>query len=468
MTGPVDRFECISPIDYRYWDEEAAKYLSEEAFIRDKLKVEAALVEVLGRRGLCSAEVVAEVVAACGQVTVAEVYEEEKITRHDIQAMVNCICRRVSDEAKRFVHLMVTSYDIVSPANALRYRAAVNQLLLPALMRVEELLIKLALREKATPQIGRTHGQHAVPITVGFAIASYVSRLGGRIEKLPQLVDGLRGKLSGPVGAYNALSLFFDDPEKFEAEVLAELGLKPAEHSTQIVPPEALTELLCQVTAIMGVFANLADDKRHLQRTEIGEFGEEFAVNQVGSTAMPQKRNPVGWENLKSLWKVIVSRILTVFLDQLSEHQRDLTNSASSRTYPEIIAYAVYSAKRLAGILSKLRVDRGNLRRNLLMQGDLIAAEPLRVILAFLGHPNAHEIVRQLTLQAQSERRSLMDVVASHEELSEYQEKMTPGQRQVLSDPATHYTGIAAQKAEKVALNWAQKLNIEIKEVEVQ
>ncbi|MFA4846535.1 MAG: lyase family protein [Patescibacteria group bacterium] len=454
-----DQFDSLSPVDYRYWDEEVAEYLSENGFTRFKLRVELALVRVLSRRGICPEAVVKEVETACGQVTTEEVYEEEDRVRHDIRALVNCVRAKVSEAARPFVHMTATSYDIIDPANAARYKEVVEKVLIPSLTKLEGVLIDITLREAETVQIGRTHGQHAVPITFGFALAEYVSRLGGSIEALKTRAQELLGKFSGAVGGYNASSLFFDDPESFEAEVLAELELTPAEHSTQIVPPEALTRLLCEITITAGILANLSDDMRNLQRTEIGEVGEEFEAAQVGSSSMPQKRNPINFENAKSCWKIVMPRIITVFLDQISDHQRDLTNSASARTYGEIIAYVVSTAKRLTRTMRKLAVDHASLKRNLAMQQGLVIAEPLYLILAAQGHPDAHEKVRLLTLQAQREARPLEELALGDAELGDYFAKMTPHQRQILSNPSL-YTGIAAKKARSVAKRWKQKLGL--------
>lgn len=454
-----DQFDSLSPVDYRYWDEEVAKYLSENGFTRHKFLVELALVKVLYRREICPEVAVKEVETACGQVTTDEVYEEEERIRHDIRALVNCVRAKVSESVKPYVHMTATSYDIIDPANAARYKEVVEKVLAPSLTKLEGVLINITLREAETVQVGRTHGQHAVPITFGFALAGYVSRLGGSIEVLKVLAAELPGKFSGAVGAYNASSLFFDDPEGFEAEVLAELGLTPAEHSTQIVPPEALTRLLCEVTIAAGILANLSDDMRNLQRTEIGEVGEEFEAAQVGSSTMPQKRNPINFENAKSCWKIVAPRIMTVFMDQISEHQRDLTNSASARTYGEVIAYVVSTAKRLTRTIEKLTVNRANLERNLAMQKGLVVAEPLYIILAAQGHPDAHEKVRMLTLQAQREARPLEEIVIGDAGMKDYLEKMTSYQRRILSNPSL-YTGIAAKKAKAIAERWKHKLGL--------
>jgi adenylosuccinate lyase len=452
-----DIYDSLSPIDYRYWDEKVAEYLSENGFTRAKLEVEQALVRSLAAHGLCPPEVVEEIAAACQKVTTAEVYEEEGRIKHDIRALVNCIRKQVSDTAKPFVHMTATSYDIVDTANAYRYRKAIQHAVTPALASLLHTLIDLTIREADTVQVGRTHGQHAVPITFGFALAGYVSRLGQAIEQLQERADQLTGKFSGAVGAYNASSLFFENPEAFEWQVMQELGLQPAEHSTQVAPPEAMTRLLAEVAITGGILANLADDLRHLQRTEIAEVGEQFVADQVGSSTMPQKRNPINFENAKSLWKIIAPRLTTALIDQISEHQRDLTNSASGRTYGEMVAYLVSTAKRLDRTIQKLAVHPGNLQLNLMKQEGLVLAEPLYITLAALGHPDAHEKVRALTLQAQQLGRPLQDVAVSDPELRPYYDRMTDDQRRVLSDPA-QYTGIAAQKARSVAERWRERI----------
>lgn len=454
---PKNAFDNFSPIDYRYWDEALAPYLSDRGFLSYKMTVEVALVKTLCKRGFCSRAVVREIEKACKKVTPEEVAREEEKIKHDVRALVNTIRSKVSKKAKPYVHMTATSYDIIDTANAIRFRDAIQKVFVPSLKELEKVLIAITIREAARVQVGRTHGQHAVPITFGFALSGYVSRLGGSIEALQALADELRGKFSGAVGAYNASSLFFKDPEAFEKDVLKELGLKPAEHSTQIAPPESTVRLMAEVAITMGILANLSDDMRNLQRSEIGEVGEEFENSQVGSSTMPQKRNPINFENVKSFWKIVMPRIVTVFLDQVSEHQRDLTNSASSRTYGEIIGYAVSATKRLTKTMQKLKVDRKNVEKNLTLGKGLVAAEPLYILLASLGHPDAHEKVRRLTLAAQKEGKSLESVLLKDVDMKIYLAAMTSAQKKILNNPSL-YTGIAAKKALAVAKTWRKRL----------
>ena len=457
-------FDNISPLDHRYSlpGEEFAEYaefLSEKARIKYQVRVEGALVKVLARRGICSQEVAREIQAAIEQITPEEVYEEELKTRHDIRALVNCIQRKVSPAARPYVHFTTTSFDIVDTANSLRFREVSEKLLLPKLYELEKLLMEIALREKDTLQIGRTHGQHAVPITFGFAMAEYVSRLGNRIREVREKSQKLVGKIAGAVGAYNASYLFFADPEEFEKEVLAELGLEPGPVSTQIVEPEPMTDFIHALVSCFGVLANLSDDMRHLQRSEIGEVGEYFAAEQVGSSTMPHKRNPINYENVKSLWKKFMPGMVTVYMDQISEHQRDLTNSASARFLPEIAAGLLMAVQRLQRVLGRMQVDKENLRKNFDLSKEMIVAEPLYILLASHGHPDAHEAVRRLTLEAEQKGVPLRELLQEKEELKAYWERFTEKQRDLLLNPEC-YTGIAADKTVRVVEYWKEELGI--------
>ncbi|MCX6799431.1 MAG: adenylosuccinate lyase [Candidatus Diapherotrites archaeon] len=453
----MNKFDCISPLDYRYGSEKFTKFLSEEARIRYQARVEAALAKALAKRGVCSEKDAAEIGAACERVTAEEVYAEEERIKHDVRALANCIRAKVSEKAKPFVHFGATSYDIVDTASALRYKEATEQVVLPALLELERAWIEIALREKNTLQIGRTHGQHAEPITFGFAMAEFVNRLGNRIKAIESAKNSLEGKFSGAVGAYNATSMIIPDPLALEKEIMRELGLKPAMHSTQIVPPESLQDLLHALTSAFCVLANFSDDMRNLQRTEIAEVAEQFGEKQVGSSTMPHKRNPINFENVKSLWKQFMPRMQTVYLDSISEHQRDLTNSASARFLPEVFAGLATSAERLAKVCKKLVVDEKNMRTNFEKTKGSIAAEPLYIILAMHGHPDAHEAVRQLTLEAEKTGKPLGEALEESEEMQPYIEKLSVSQRTLLNHPEI-YTGKAAEKTEQVCLHWKKEL----------
>jgi len=457
------RFDAISPLDSRFYGGDPQlyaalhPYLSEEGRVRAQAKAEAALARALADEGIAPPGAAELIAAAAGRVGAAEVYAEEARIGHDVRALVNLIREQLPEDARRFVHLGATSMDVVDTANAWRYREAVERVVLPRLGLLAARLIALAEGEADTPQAGRTHGQHAVPITFGFAVAEYVSRIGGRILFLQASARALPGKLSGAVGAYNAPALLAKDPRALERRYLAHLGLVPASHSTQIVEPEAWSDLAHACVSALGVMANLADDMRQLQRTEIAEVAEGFGAQQVGSSTMPQKRNPVSFENVKSIWKAFMPRVITTYLDQISEHQRDLTNSASQRFSGELIAATAYAATRLGASIDGIRVDRDRMKANLGLSKGGIIAEALYVLLAKHGHSNAHEAVRRLTLEAERNGRSALELAALDPELRPIVASLSADERRILDQPE-EYRGLSAEVARDVAKTWRAKL----------
>lgn len=460
----MDLFDNVSPMDYRYYGrsksfEKLKNYFSENTRIKYLCEVELALIKVLAKKQICSQKVVEEVEQAIQKFSAKEVYEEEDKTKHDIRALVNCIRNNVSEQSKPFIHFGATSNDIVDSANALRYKQFVQKELLPMLLELEETFLEIALREKNSLQIGRTHGQHAVPMTFGLSIANYASRLGGRIKEIQRNSEKLSGKFSGAIGAYNATSLFIENPIEFEKEVLQELSLIPSISSTQIVEQEALADLMHSLVSCFGVLANFSDDMRHLQRSEISEIAEAFDSKQVGSSTMPHKRNPINFENVKSFWKQFMPRMTTVYLDQISEHQRDLTNSASSRFLPELFIALYLSTDRLNSVCKKLVLDKESLHKNFEKNKDFIIAEPLYILLAFHNHPNAHEFVKQLTLKAQTEKKSFIQIVQEDKEMQGYLQKFSLEQKEIISNPEK-YIGKSAQKTQQICDYWKKELSL--------
>jgi adenylosuccinate lyase len=464
----MNAFDAASPLDARYYLADSDfyqrlhPYTSELAQVRYLARVEACLAETLADIGLCPREAAAEIARACAAVTPEEVYEEERRIQHNIRALVNCIRGRISPPARPYVHLFATSADIMDTARALGLKDVTRAVLLPDLVALGRQLVRLARDHADTPQMGRTHGQHAVPITFGFAVALYVSRLGGRVEAVVRAARELRGKLAGAVGAYNALSLLAtDDPAAIEARLMERLGLQPAEVSSQIVPPEPVTDYVYALVSCWGVLANLADDFRHLQRSEIREIQDRKATDPgtevVGSSTMPHKVNPKDFENVKSFWKAYMPRLVTALLDQVSEHQRDLTNSASGRFVTELVTAFAYGVYRLRGALASVAPDAARMREVLEAGKGPVAAEPLYVLLSLAGHPDAHEQARVLARQARVQGCTLTQALQADRSLDVYLQRLTPAQRSVLEDPA-RYLGAAAQRTRAVCAHWEQRL----------
>lgn len=450
----ITNYGSIDPLDSRYFDIEASRFLSEASQIAYQAFAEAALAHTLADFNICSRKIAREIEAATKKVTPEQIYQEEKTTHHNIKALVNSIKHFLSDEAKPYVHFGATSYDIISSASALQYKNAVNQLIIPRLKSLLGTFFELSEKYAETPQIGRTHGQHAIPITFGFAMAEYVNRIGENITKIEQAAGELTGKFSGAVGAYNSLSVFVGDPIKFERTFLGYLEIEPALHSTQITPPEQIIRLIDELVISAGIMANLANDMRHLQRSEIAEVRERFEKGQTGSSTMAHKRNPLNFENVVSMSKQVASQMLNAHLNIGSEHQRDLTDSASSRFYPLVFASVASMARRLRKIMAKIEVDEENMRKNLYLTKGAIAAEPFYLLLEKHGHTSAHEKSKELAHAAIERNKTLQDVIQSDSEAAAYWERFSPKEKKIIIEPEINYSGLAAKKARTIIKKW--------------
>ncbi|TKJ27731.1 MAG: adenylosuccinate lyase [Promethearchaeota archaeon Loki_b31] len=457
----MKKFDCFSPTDFRYSVEELKDYLTEDAFIKYKTIVEVALIRKLAEYGICPKDIIDEVEKASEKIYTKEVYQKEEELKHDIRALVEIIKSKVSPKAKLYIHLTATSYDIINIANILRYKNAFYDIILPDMVKLERSLIEMARNEKNTLQMGRTHGQHAEPLTFGFFIAQYVNRWGNMILKVKNAINNLVGKFSGSIGAYNALSLFLDNPEKFEYDLLKSLGLKSSKISTQILPPEPLINLIHTVVLGWGVLANYADDMRNLQRTEIGEVYESFDVKQIGSSTMPQKRNPINFENIKSSWKKFMPTMITLYLNQIIEHQGDLTNSLSSRYLPELFVIFDSSVKRAINVTKNLQINRDKMKKNFVQSADKIIAEPLQILLSQSGYSNAYEKVRELTIVSNQESKSLIKLIFEDKTIKPYLKKFNENHIKLILHPE-NYIGIAPKKTAEICDLWERLIiNIE-------
>ncbi|HZK20626.1 MAG TPA: lyase family protein [Treponemataceae bacterium] len=459
-------YKNISPIDHRYSLSEPrvfdalSLYISEEAAIRYNTIAEIALIKAhLSVRHELTDSVAKKLDTVAQTIDPEAVYAEDEKTQHSIRALVNVIKTMVSKKLAPLVHLGATSVDILDTALSARMRDVVQNVVLPELKKLETQLCYITEREATTPQVGRTHGQHAVPITFGFAMAEYVSRLGISIQHIETLSNTLCGKLAGPVGAYNGTSMLVNDPEELEKRYLEYMNLHASEHSTQLVQPEHLLRVLLECNIAFGIIANLADDLRNLQRSEIGEVFEYFSTTQVGSSTMPQKRNPWNSEHVKSLWKTYCPRVMTFYMDQISEHQRDLSNSASQRFIAEYISGFTMAIVRMRKIVSGLQCDHQNMTRNLLHAGGKVQggvlAEPAYILLAQTGVTDAHEIIRKMTIDAEHHN------ITFYEAMQKKPKIFTAIKNQLKklgeSDPEgffahpERYRGIAAEKAIQIA-----------------
>ncbi len=463
----MDRFHAVSPLDFRYYGGEQSlfsrlkPFVCEEASIRYQARAEAALVETFADLGLCSRDVADEVTEAAESISASRVYELDEALHHTSRALVEAIREKVSAESQRFVHLFATSFDILDTTNALRYQDLAREVLIPDLAALVSTLCRIARNHAGTLQIGRTHGMHAEPITFGLFLSVYVSRLANRTMAIEAARQNLRGKLSGAVGGHNALALMFPKSAHLvERLFLARLGLLPSDTytSTQIAEPEFVADYSHSLVSCFSVLANLADDMRHLHRSEIAEVIEPRGSTGVGSSTMPHKTNPKSFENIKSLYKAFMPRMVTQYLDQTSEHQRDLTNSASGRFTTELVAAFDYAVVRMQKTLDGLVIDQEKMKANLDPSMGFIAAEPLYILLSLAGLPDAYDKAKNLASAAPERGLSVLELARQDESLKDALASLSAGNLEILEDPA-RYIGDAPARVHATCDHWEAKMS---------
>jgi adenylosuccinate lyase len=292
-------------------------------------------------------------------------------------------------------------------------------------------------------------------------LANFIVRLTQRAEKIAEAAGNLRGKFSGAVGAHSALALKWpNDPASVEELVLTRLRLKPGQNSvsTQVIQPEYVTDYGHALVSTFGVIAHIADDYRQLMRSEIEEVRERLDTYQVGSSTMPHKINPKNFENVKSLWKAFMPRMTTLYMDQISEHQRDLTNSASMRFFNELVAATYYSTYRLEDAIKKTEVNLSALKRNLEDSYRWIIAEPLYISYALAGHPDPYYAFRKFVLESREQNKDIRSLIESDSEAKAIWARIPKERRDIILSPeryvgdAKERTHIACDDAE---LSWS-------------
>jgi len=316
--------------------------------------------------------------------------------------------------------------------------------------------LDISEKYKDLVMIGRTHGQHAIPITLGFKFANYTDKIGENLKRLREDEKYICGKFSGAVGNYAAQKVYNLD-DKFEKEIMKKLGLEAAEISTQVVPRENIARIVCDLTIFAGTVEQIAKEIRNLQRTEISELSEPFGEKQVGSSTMAQKRNPIHAENICSNVRVIRSCLLPALENIALEHERDLTNSASERSIlPTIFILMDEILIRMNKILRGLEVFPENIRKNLELTRGGIFAEPIITELVKRGmdRQEAHEILRKSSMTAFSENRNLKEILLGNQEVLKY---LNQNELEKIMN-YQNYLGLSVEKTNKIIQKWTSFL----------
>lgn len=341
-------------------------------------EVEIAIVEAHAQLGAVPQDML-EIIKAKSAFDLDRCDEIEKETRHDLMAFVRNLSENIG-EPGRYVHMGVTSYDVIDTALGMMLRDS-GDVLIESAEALGAEIRRLADEHAMTPEIGRTHGIHAEPITFGFKCANWYAELSRNIERLRQArADIAVGKVSGAVGIHAITS-----PE-MEAIVCERLGLAPDPASTQIINRDRHANFL-NVLALLGAgLERIATELRNLQRTEILEVQEAFAAGQTGSSAMPHKRNPWNSETVCGLARLLRANAHAMLESVATWHERDLTNSSLERiVFPDSCQLADFMLKRLTTILKGLNVFPENMMKNLRQMGDLVFSEHVMIALINAG-----------------------------------------------------------------------------------
>jgi adenylosuccinate lyase len=422
--------EHICVFEWRYGSEEMRRLFLAESIVKRYIDVEVAVMRGLEEAGIAPRGC-AEAMRRCVEgVRPEEVYEREAVTGHDIASLAYIIGERCG-ECGRFAHLGATSYDIVDTAWALIIRDALR-IVKERLWRVVEMLIEYAERYRDVVMVGRTHGQHAVPITLGFKFANYIYELSRSLERLCEAEKRIvRSKVSGAVGtmaAWGGRGLVV------ESVASKMLGLEPHTISTQVAPRDSFAELVTDLAILASQLDRFALEVRELSRTEIGEICE--AGKRIGSSTMPQKRNPVTAERISGLAKVVRAFTITALENIPLMHERDLTNSSSERILiPHTLLAIDQMLLDMEKLLKTLYIDEEAIERNLKLSKGTIMAEAVMIKLVEKGMPRheAHKLLSELALTVGNE--DFYAVLIRNEIVRKY---LTPEEIAKILDPRSY------------------------------
>ncbi len=389
----------ISPIDYRYGYKDVKEIFSQEYRLKSMLLVEYAVLEVKHEMKMIPDNLPIELKKLIDDnlVRISDIQREESVTRHDIMAMINVVNRFLPHVAE-FLHAGMTSNDVNDTATALQLKAFFS-FYIKRLSDLIDTLKDMVKKNTRTIMLGRTHGQHASPITFGLKMSVYLMEMCRHSDRIRESIDRiLVGKIRGPVGTGAGLG---DRALEIEDQALNILGLNVEEASTQVTGRDRLIEMLYLFSNISATLERLATEIRNLQRPEIGEVSEGFdRKTQVGSSSMPAKENPITSENICSLARLIRGFVTPEIEGSILWHERDLTNSALERfTIPYSCILTDYITGKMNDVIRNIVIDRKRMKRNLL-RDPFSMSESLVIELTKKKIPRneSHEIVRKASM----------------------------------------------------------------------
>lgn len=374
----------------RYTRPEMGAIWSDDSKFRTWLEVEIAVCEAQAELGLIPKEVVPDIIAKA-KFDIKRISEIEEEVKHDVIAFLTNVAENVGENS-RYVHLGMTSSDVIDTALALQLRRA-SLILEKDLDDLHAAILDQARKHKHTVMVGRSHGIHAEPITLGFKLAVWLEEVRRHQKRLADATEVISvGKISGAVGTYSNIS-----PD-VEVLVCKRLGLTPDPVSTQIVQRDRHAEYIWTLAAIASSLDKFATEIRHLQRTDVLEVEEPFTKGQKGSSAMPHKRNPVGSENMSGLARILRGNSLVALENIPLWHERDISHSSAERViFPDSTILVDYMLARFTRIIKDLVVYPDNMRENMDIYGGVIFSQAvlLQLVDKGLSREDAYRLVQR-------------------------------------------------------------------------
>ncbi len=399
----------------RYTLPEMAAIWEPERKFQIWLEIEIAACEALAKRKEVPAAAVARI-KKTAKFDVARIDEIEKEVKHDVIAFLTCVAESVG-EPSRYMHLGLTSSDVVDTAFAVQLRDSAA-LILAELDRLRAAVKKTALKHKNTPMIGRSHGIHAEPVTFGLKLANWYAELGRSGERLRRARETVSfGQISGAVGTFSSV-----DPA-VEAHVCKKLGLRPAPVSSQILQRDRHAEYFTTLAILAGTIERIATEVRHLQRTEVLEAEEFFSAGQKGSSAMPHKRNPVVSEQMCGLARLARGNALAALEDMALWHERDISHSSVERVIgPDSSILLHYMLRKTADLIDRLVVYPENMEKNLERTRGLIYSQNVLLALARKGalREDAYRMVQRNAMEAWRSGAEFLSLLKKDEDIKNY------------------------------------------------
>lgn len=419
---------------------------SDEATVQRWLDVEAALARVQARLGIIPQAAADEIISKCKVelFDFVELKRQMDLTAHPIVPLLRQIKTLCAGDAGEFVHWGATTQDIMDTGTILQVRDALDAIE-AAQAQVLANAIVLAKTHRDTPMVGRSHGQHALPITFGFKVAQWVAEIRRNIQRLAETRQRvLVLQFSGAVGTLAALEPHGDAVQQGLAE---ELGL-PNPEITWHTSRDRIAELVATMAIATGTLGRIAHEIYSLQKTEFAELEEPFSPGKVGSSTMPHKRNPPTCETVVALSKAVRAIVPSAMEAMLTEHERDKIGLQLER---EFIARACCmthaAAVKMSGVLDKLTVRTANMEKNLWIQQGLLMSEPIMMAISDrIGRQEAHEIIYELCMEAFEEGSPLRDKLAGHPVIAD---GLTEADLDRLFDPHA-YLGMATTFVDRV------------------